>query len=80
MGKSAVTWSQSTHLLVVTATGSNPEAIITVLNANGNTPLGTITGDGSGNFTFQTTIASISSVNLKSSLGGATGRGITVVP
>ena len=80
MAKGAVTWSKSTNLLTVTATGTNPQAIVTVLNANGNVPLGTMTGDGSGNFTFQTTIASISSVNLKSSLGGATGQGVTVVP
>lgn len=80
MGKGAVTWSKSTNLLTVTATGTNPQAIVTVLNANGNVPLGTMTGDGSGNFTFQAKIASISSVNLKSSLGGATGQGVTVVP
>jgi hypothetical protein len=78
--KGTPTWSTSTHLLTVTATSTNPQAIITVLNANGNVPLGTMAGDGSGNYTFQTTIASISSVNLKSNLGGATGQGITVAP
>ena len=74
------TWSSSTHVLTVTATSTNPQSIITVLNANGNVPLGTITGDGAGNYSFQTTIASIASVNIKSNLGGSTGQGVTVVP
>jgi hypothetical protein len=76
----APTWSTSTHVLTVTATSTNPQAIITVLNANGNVPIGTMTGDGAGNYTFQTTIASIASVNIKSNLGGSTGQGVTVVP
>ena len=51
-----------------------------VLNANGNVPLGTMTNLGAGNYSFQTTIASIASVNLKSNLGGSTGQGVTIVP
>jgi hypothetical protein len=39
-----------------------------------------MTNLGNGNYSFQTTIASIASVNLKSNLGGATGQGVTVVP
>lgn len=80
MAKGGATWSISTHLLTVTATSTNPEAIITVLNATGNVPLGTMTGNGLGNYTFQATIASIASVNIKSNLGGSTGQGVTVVP
>lgn len=74
------TWSTSTQVLTVTATSTNSQAIIAVLNANGNVPLGTMTNLGSGNYTFQTTITSISSVNIKSNLGGSTGQGVTVVP
>ena len=74
------TWSTSTHLLTVTATSTNPQAIITLLNASGNVPLGTMINLGSGNYSFQTTIGSIASVNFKSNLGGATGQGVTVVP
>jgi hypothetical protein len=74
------TWSTSTHLLTVTATSTNPLAILTVLNASGNVPLGTMTNLGNGNYSFQETIASIASVNFKSNLGGATGHGVTIVP
>jgi len=74
------TWSTSTHLLTVTATSTNAQSSITVLNANGNVPLGTMTNLGSGNYSFQTTIASIASVNLKSNLGGSTGQGVSIVP
>jgi hypothetical protein len=74
------TWSTSTHVLTATVTGTNPQAIITTLNANGNVPLGVMTNLGNGNYSFQTTIASISAVNFKSSLGGSTGQGVTVIP
>jgi hypothetical protein len=74
------TWSTSTHLLTVTATSTNAQSTITVLNANGNVPLGTMTILGGGNYSFQMTIASISSVNLKSNLGGSTGQGVVIVP
>ncbi|HEY2015821.1 MAG TPA: hypothetical protein VGH38_20100 [Bryobacteraceae bacterium] len=74
------TWSTSSHMLTVTATSTNPLAILTVLNASGNVPLGTMTSLGNGNYSFQETIASIASVNFKSNLGGATGQGVTIVP
>ncbi len=74
------TWSSSTHVLTATVTDTNPAAIVTALNANGNILLGTMTNLGNGNYSFQTTIASISAVNFKSSLGGATGQGVTIVP
>ncbi|HEY3824589.1 MAG TPA: hypothetical protein VGL82_08515 [Bryobacteraceae bacterium] len=74
------TWSTSTHLLTVTATSTNAQSIVTVLNANGNVPLGTMTNAGGGNYSFQMTIAAIASVNLKSNLGGSTGQGVTIVP
>jgi len=74
------TWSTSTHLLTATVTSTNPQAIITALNANGNVPLGVMTNTGNGNYTFQMTIDSISSVNFKSNLGGSTGQGVTVIP
>jgi hypothetical protein len=74
------TWSTSTHVLNATVTSTNPQAIVQALNANGNVPLGTMTNLGNGNYSFQTTVSSISSVNFKSNLGGATGQGVTVVP
>jgi hypothetical protein len=74
------TWSTSTHLLTCTATSTNAQAVITVLNANGNASLGAMTNLGNGSYSFQTTITSIASVNLRSNLGGATGQGVRVVP
>jgi hypothetical protein len=74
------TWSTSTHLLTATCTSTNPQAIVTALNANGNVPLGVMTNSGNGNYTFQITISSISSVNFKSNLGGSTGQGVAIVP
>jgi len=74
------TWSTSTHVLTATATSTNPQAIVTALNANGNVPLGVMTNLGNGNYSFQVTVANISSVNFKSNLGGATGQGVTVIP
>jgi len=74
------TWSTSTHMLTVSATSTNPQAILTVLNANGNVPMGTMTNLGNGNYSFQMIVPSISAVNLKSNLGGATGQGVTVIP
>jgi hypothetical protein len=74
------TWSTSTHLLTATATSTNPQATVSVLNANGNAPLGAMINLGGGSYSFQMTIASISSLNFKSNLGGATGQGVTVVP
>jgi hypothetical protein len=76
----SATWSKSTQTLTVNATSTNPAAVINVLNASGNVPLGTMQPAASGTFTFQTTIATIASVNLKSNLGGATGQGVPVVP
>jgi len=77
----SATWSKSTQTLTVNATSTNPAAVLTVQNANGNVPLGTMQPTATaGSFTFQTTIATIASVNLKSNLGGSTGQGVTVVP
>ena len=42
--------------------------------------LWTMTNQGNGNFNFTTTVTSISSVNVKSNLGGPTGQGVKVVP
>ncbi|MBZ5557596.1 MAG: hypothetical protein LAO77_10025 [Acidobacteriia bacterium] len=76
----SATWSKSTQLLTITATSTNPQAIVAVLNANGNVPLGTMTNLGGGGYSFQTTLASIASVNIKSNLGGSTGQGVSVIP
>ncbi len=74
------TWSTSAQVLTVTATSTNAQAIIAVLNANGNVPLGTMSSLGNGSFSFQTTMASLSSVSIKSNLGGSTGQGVSVIP
>jgi len=76
----SATWSTAAQSLTVTATSTNPAAIITVLNANGNTLLGTMVGNGAGSFSFQLSTSSIASVNLKSNLGGSTGQGVKIVP
>jgi hypothetical protein len=77
----SATWSKSTQTLTVNATSTNPAAVLTVLNASGNVPLGTMQPTATpGTYTFQTTLATIASVNLKSNLGGSTGQGVTVVP
>ena len=55
-------------------------ALITVINANGNVPLGMMSSAGDGSFSFLTTVASLSSVSLKSNLGGSTGQGVSVIP
>ena len=77
---SSATYSQSSQLLTVTATDTNATAILSVLNANGNVPLGTMTNQGNGNFNFSTTVAAISSVNIKSNLGGSAVPKLKVVP
>jgi hypothetical protein len=74
------TWSTSTHVLTASVTSTGPLVAISVLNANGNVPIGTMVNLGVGSYSFQTNIASISSVNFKSNLGGATGQGVTVIP
>jgi hypothetical protein len=76
----SATWSTAAQSLTVTATSTNPAAIITVFNANGNALLGTMTSNGAGSFTFQIVTSSIASVNLKSNLGGSTGQGVKTVP
>jgi hypothetical protein len=68
------------HLLTAHVTSTSPQVTISVLNANGNAPIGTMINLGGGSYSFQTNIASISAVNFKSNLGGATGQGVTVVP
>jgi hypothetical protein len=74
------TWSSSTHVLTASLTSTSAQSTISVLNAAGNAPIGTMINLGGGNYSFQTNITSISAVNFKSNLGGATGQGVTIVP
>lgn len=76
------TYSKSKTLLQVTATGTNAAATIQVQNANTNAIMGTMTNLGSGNFSFQLSLASgvPTSVNIISNLGGKTGQGISLIP
>lgn len=78
----SATWSQSTHLLTVNATGTNSQATLTVILSSTKAPLGTMVNQGGGNFTFQMlfTAGIPASINLTSNLGGSTGQGVTVTP
>jgi len=78
----SATWSRSTQLLAVTATSTNPQAILTLFLASGNVNLGAFTNLGGGNFSIQVSFTSgtPASVNVRSNLGGATGQGVTILP
>lgn len=78
----AATYSQSTHVLTVSATDTNPAATIAVQNANNNAILGTMTNLANGSYSFQLNIASSvpTSVNIISNLGGKTGQGVKLTP
>ena len=78
----SATWSRSSQILNVTATSTNPQAILTLLLASGNVNLGTFTNLGGGNFSYSAPFATgtPASVNVKSNLGGSTGQGVTIVP
>jgi DNA-binding beta-propeller fold protein YncE len=76
------TFSSSTHELMITATGTNAQAILNVFLASNNQLLGTMINNGGGNYTFQQIFqaGTPASVNVVSNLGGKTGQGITVIP
>lgn len=78
----SATWSQSTHLLKVTATSTNAQATLTVILSSTKQPLGTMVNNGGGTFSFQMQFdAGIpASVNITSNLGGSTGQGVAIVP
>jgi hypothetical protein len=78
----SATYSQSTHVLTVTATGTGSAATITVQNGKTGAVLGTMTPVGGGSFSFQQAIAAgaPASVSLLSDLGGKTGQGVSLVP
>jgi hypothetical protein len=77
----SATWSTSTHQLNVTATSTNPNAILTVTLASNGQNLGTMKSEGNGTFTLQTQFPTQpGNINVKSSLGGSTGQGVSVVP
>jgi DNA-binding beta-propeller fold protein YncE len=77
----SASWSTSTQQLNVTATGTNPQAVLTVTLASNGQTLGTMTSQGNGTFTLQVQVATRpSSVNVKSNLGGSTGQGVSVLP
>ena len=77
----SATWGSSTQTLTVTATSTNPNAVLTVFLASSGQNLGTMISQGNGTFTLGTQVTSKpSSINVKSSLGGSTGQGVSVVP
>jgi hypothetical protein len=77
----SATWSTSTHQLNVTATSTNSTAVLTVTLASNGQILGTMASQGNGTFTLQTQVTTQpGNINVKSSLGGSTGQGVSVVP
>lgn len=77
----SATWSNSTKLLQVNGTGTNPAATLQVQDGKSNAILGTMTNLGNGSYSFQLTVASApTSVNILSNLGGKTGQGVAIVP
>jgi hypothetical protein len=76
------TFSTSTKVITITATSTNPSAILTVFPASNNQNLGTMVNQGGGSYAFQVGFPSgtPSSVSVKSNLGGSTGQGISVIP
>lgn len=78
----SATWSQSTHLLTVTATSTNAQATLTVILSSTKQSLGTMVNNGGGNFSFQMQFnaGTPASINITSNLGGSTGQGVAVVP
>jgi DNA-binding beta-propeller fold protein YncE len=76
------TFSKSTQLITVTATSTNPQAVLQLFLASGNQLLGTLMNLGSGNYSIQVPFNSgtPASINVKSNLGGSTGQGVTVTP
>jgi hypothetical protein len=67
----SATWSTSTQILSVTATSTNAQAVLTLLLAAGNQPLGAFVNQGGGNFSIQVpcTSGKPASINIKSNLG-----------
>jgi len=78
----SATYSQSTQLLSVSATGTNPQATLQVFLASNNQLLGTMVNQGGGNYTLQVGFPSgiPSSINVISNLGAKTGQGVALVP
>jgi DNA-binding beta-propeller fold protein YncE len=78
---SKATFSTSTRILTVAATGTNAQAILNVYLASNNQLLGTMTNQGGGNYTLQQSIAAgtPASVNVVSNLGGKSGQGVSVI-
>lgn len=78
----AATFSQSTHLLTVNATGSNPQATLNVFLGSNNQLLGTMVTQGDGSYTLQVQLlaGTPASVNIISNLGAKTGQGVKVTP
>jgi hypothetical protein len=77
----AATYSQSKHVLTVSATDTNPAATVAVQNANDNAILGPMTNLGNGSYSFELSIATSvpTSVNIISNLGGKTGQGVKLI-
>lgn len=78
----AATYSQSTHVLTLSATDNNPQATLEVFLASDNQLLGTMINQGNGSYTFQQAFqaGTPASVNLVSNLGAKTGQGVKVIP
>jgi hypothetical protein len=78
----SATWSKSTQLLTVNATSTNPQSTLNLILSSNNAALGTMVNQGGGKFTFQApfTTGTPAAIGVKSTLGGSTGQGVSVIP
>jgi DNA-binding beta-propeller fold protein YncE len=76
------TYSTSTQMLTVSATGTNAQATLNVFLSSTNQLLGTMVNQGGGNYSFSQSLltGAPASVSVVSNLGGKTGQGVTVAP
>lgn len=78
----SATYSQSTHVLTVSAADNNPRATLRVFLAANNKLLGTMVNQGGGSYLFRLRYqaSTPASVNIVSNLGAKAGVGVKVIP
>jgi hypothetical protein len=82
VSKTSATYSQSTHILQVSATDSSLQATLNVYLASNNQLLGTMVSQGGGVYSLQVVLqtGTPKSVNIVSNLGAKVGQGVSVTP
>jgi hypothetical protein len=78
----SATFSKSTRMLTITASDSNPQAVLAATLASNNQALGTMTNQGGSSFMLQLPFLSgtPASINVSSNLGAKAGQGVQLVP